>query len=327
MLEFAYPWAFALLLAPPLVWLISPVHREPARAIRFPFFRLMAEILGENPDEGSVVRRRIPLQWLFAGIAWILIVAAVARPEWIGDPIERVQTSRDVMLAIDLSGSMDEHDFRTVEGGTIQRLAAVKRVVGDFISAREGDRVGLIVFGTRAFIQAPFSQDLSTVRGLLEATEVGMAGPNTALGDAIGVAIRGFEASAVEKRLLVLLTDGSDTGSRMTPRNAAEVARQRGVVIHTIGVGDEGGTSDDRVDFETLRAIAEIGGGHFFEAGDEAGLASVYEEIDRLSPREVKIEAYRPRFSLVHWPAAAAALVVIGFYGSMALFDSARKRT
>ena len=326
MLEFACPWAFALLLAPPVVWLISPVHREPARAIRFPFFRLMAEILGENPDEGSVVRRRIPLQWLFAGIAWILIVAAVAKPEWVGDPIERVQTSRDVMLALDLSGSMDEHDFRTADGETIQRLAAVKKVVGDFISEREGDRVGLIVFGTRAFIQAPFTQDLSTARDLLEATEVGMAGPNTALGDAIGVAIRSFEASAVEKRLLVLLTDGSDTGSRMTPRNAAEVARRRGVVIHTIGVGDEAGSSDDRVDFETLRAIAEIGGGHFFEAGDESGLASVYREIDRLSPREVKVVSHRPRFALTHWPAGAAALVGIAFYGLMAILDLVRKR-
>jgi Ca-activated chloride channel family protein len=158
-------------------------------------------------------------------------------------------------------------------------------------------------------------------RALLDATEVNMAGPNTAIGDAIGLAIRSFEASDVEKRLLVLLTDGSDTGSRMTPRNAAEVARQHGVTIYAIGVGDPSSGGDDQVDFDTLKTLAKIGGGRFFEAGDVRALASVYSEIDRLVPREANFESYRPRLSLVHWPAAGLALLALLFYGLMAIRD------
>lgn len=319
MLEFAYPWAFVLLVAPFLLFAITPAHREQTSAVRFPFFKAVAQILGEDPDEGSVVRRRIATQWLFAGLAWLLLVTGVAKPQWVGEPIERVQASRDVMLAVDLSGSMDEHDFLRADGKRGRRLDAVKEVVGEFIASREGDRIGLIVFGTKAYLQAPFTQDLEVARALLDASEVNMAGPNTALGDAIGVAIRSFEASEIEKRLLVLLTDGSDTGSRMTPRNAAEVARQRGVTIYTIGVGDPSGPSEDRVDFDALKTVASIGGGRFFEAGDAEALASVYAEIDQLVPREVKVESYRPRESLVHWPAAGVALLGISFYGLMAL--------
>jgi Ca-activated chloride channel family protein len=200
----------------------------------------------------------------------------------------------------------------------------VKEVVGQFISEREGDRIGLIVFGTKAYVQVPFTQDLEMARALLDATEVNMAGPNTAIGDAIGLAIRSFEASDVEKRLLVLLTDGSDTGSRMTPRNAAEVARRHGVTIYTIGVGDASVGGDDQVDFETLKTISAIADGRFFEAGDVRGLASVYAEIDQLVPREANFESYRPRHSLVHWPAASLTLLALLFYGLMAIRDLVR---
>jgi len=301
-----------------------PVHREQVSAVRLPFFGMIAEILGVEADEGSIVRRRTALQWVFALLAWVLLVAGLAKPEWVGEPIERVEASRDVMLAVDLSGSMDEHDFRRSDGSNIQRLEAVKEVVGQFISEREGDRIGLIVFGTKAYVQVPFTQDLEMARALLDATKVNMAGPNTAIGDAIGLAIRSFEASDVEKRLLVLLTDGSDTGSRMTPRNAAEVARRHGVTIYTIGVGDASAGGDDQVDFDTLRTLATIGGGRFFEAGDVRALTSVYTEIDRLVPREANFESYRPRHSLVHWPAASLALLALLFYGLMAIRDLVR---
>jgi Ca-activated chloride channel family protein len=324
MLEFAYPWVFWLLVAPAFVWLLMPVHREEVSAVRLPFFGMIAEILGMEAGEGAVVRRRTALQWLFSALAWILLVTALAKPEWVGEPIERVEASRDVMLAVDLSGSMDEHDFRRSDGSHVQRLEAVKGVVGQFISEREGDRIGLIVFGTKAYVQVPFTQDLEMARALLEASEVNMAGPNTAIGDAIGLAIRSFEASDVEKRLLVLLTDGSDTGSRMTPRNAAEVARRHGVTIYTIGVGDASAGGDDQVDFETLKTISAIGGGQFFEAGDVRALAAVYSEIDRLVPREANFESYRPRHSLVHWPAASLALLALFFYALMAIRDLAR---
>jgi len=327
MLEFAHAWVFGLLVAPAFVWLVLPVHREQASAVRLPFFGMIAEILGVEADEGSVVRRRTMFQWIFAGLAWILLVGALAKPLWVGDPIERIEASRDVMLAVDLSGSMDEYDFRGADGSSVQRLEAIKQVVGEFISEREGDRIGLIVFGTKAYVQVPFTQDLEMARALLDSAEVNMAGPNTAIGDAIGLAIRSFEASEVEKRLLVLLTDGSDTGSRMTPRNAAEVARRHGVTIYTIGVGDASAGGDDQVDFETLKTISAIGGGRFFEAGDVRALTSVYAEIDRLVPRETNFESYRPRRSLVHWPAASLAVLALSFYGLMAIREFARSPT
>jgi Ca-activated chloride channel family protein len=226
-------------------------------------------------------------------------------------PIEKSEVIRDIMLALDISGSMDKRDFLAAETEPVQRLAAVKRVLDRFIEERASDRVGLIVFGTKAYLQVPFTRDLETARALLEAIEVGMAGPHTALGDAIGLAIRTFETSRVDQRLLIVLTDGSDTGSLMSPLNAAEIAAQNGVEICTIGVGDPAGEGEDRVDFAVLEDIAARAGGAFFTAADEAGLATVYRRIDELAPRETKVQTYRPRQSLVHWPAGAAVVVGI----------------
>jgi Ca-activated chloride channel family protein len=249
-----------------------------------------------------------------AALVWLCLVGAVAKPEWVGAPIEKTEAARDVMLAIDISGSMDKRDFSAGGGDPVQRLAAVKGVVGRFMAARDGDRIGLIVFGSKAYVQVPFTRDLRTAVSLLEAIEVGMAGPHTVLGDAIGLAVRTFEASEVEERLLILLTDGSDTGSRMTPLNAAEIAAQNDVEIFTVGVGDPEGQGEDRVDFETLERIAERGGGRFFSADEENGLEDVYRRIDAIVPRDVKTVSYRPRESLVHWPAGAAAiLAIIGY--------------
>jgi Ca-activated chloride channel family protein len=214
-----------------------------------------------------------------------------------------------VVLAIDISGSMDARDFETPDGERKQRLEAVRDVVRAFVAGREGDRMALIVFGTRAYGQAPLTEDLGTIISLLDRTEVGMAGPQTALGDAIGLAIRTFEASDIEQRLLILLTDGNDTASRMSPVNAAEIARQQDVEIFTIGVGDPDASGEDRVDLATLQDIAARTGGEFFFAGDEAALREVYERINALAPREVETLSYRPRQSLAWIPLALAALI------------------
>ncbi len=314
MLELAYPWAFALLPLPILVWWLLPVRRESVQAVRVPFFKAFAEASGAAPREGAVVLRRSFLQIFAAVLTWVLIVAALAKPEWIGEPIEKTDAARDVMLAIDISGSMDEKDFAAPDGNRLRRIDAVKQVVGDFIDRREGDRIGLIVFGTRAYVQVPFTQDLRTARTLLESIEVGMAGPHTALGDAIGLAIRTFEVSEVEQRLLIVLTDGSDTGSLMTPINAAEIAQRKGVETYTVGVGDPDGRGEDRVDFATLEQIAERASGRFFGAGDLAGLETIYARIDELVPKQIKTVSYRPRQTLVHWPAGAMVVLVIFTY-------------
>ncbi len=310
MIEFAHPWALVLLPLPVLVWWLAPVRREVVQALRVPFFRAFAEASGAAPRAGAVVLRRLSLQMIVAIVTWLLLVVALTKPEFVGEPIEKTDAARDVMLAIDISGSMDQRDFTTPAGDRLRRIDAVKLVVGDFIDRREGDRIGLIVFGTRAYLQVPFTQDLRTARMLLEGIEVGMAGPHTALGDAIGLAIKTFEVSRVEQRLLIVLTDGSDTGSLMTPINAAEIAARNGVTTFTVGVGDPEGSGEDRVDFRTLEQIAERAGGRFFSAADVAGLETIYARIDALVPQEIKTVSFRPRQTLVHWP--AGAIVVLG---------------
>jgi len=310
MIEFAHPWAIVLLPLPVLVWWLAPVRREVVQALRVPFFRAFAEASGAAPRAGAVVLRRLSLQMIVAIVTWLLLVVALTKPEFVGEPIEKTDAARDVMLAIDISGSMDQRDFTTPAGDRLRRIDAVKLVVGDFIDRREGDRIGLIVFGTRAYLQVPFTQDLRTARMLLEGIEVGMAGPHTALGDAIGLAIKTFEVSRVEQRLLIVLTDGSDTGSLMTPINAAEIAARNGVTTFTVGVGDPESSGEDRVDFRTLEQIAERAGGRFFSAADVEGLETIYARIDALVPQEINTVSFRPRQTLVHWP--AGAIVVLG---------------
>jgi len=314
-IELAVPWALLLLPAPYLVWRFVPPYRERMSALRFPFFRRVADAAEVAPRQGSVVMARQRLQMIVAIVVWVLLVIALAQPERVGEPIEVTKAARDLILAIDISGSMDERDFVAQDGERIQRLAAVKRVVGQFVEARQGDRVALIIFGAKAFVQAPFTEDLRTVRELLDQTEVGMAGPHTVIGDAIGLAIRTFEASDVQQRLLILLSDGADTGSRMSPINAAEIAAQNGVEIYTIGVGDPKGAGDQRVDLAALENVSARAQGQFFFAGDEAGLATVYDRIEALAPREVETLSFRPREPLSHWPLAAAAVLALAALG------------
>lgn len=311
MIEFGFPWALLLLPAPWLVWRFMPPHRETMPALRFPFFRRLTEAAGAEPRKGYVVLTRQRIQVVAGILVWVLLVVALARPERIGEPIVIEKAARDVVLAIDISGSMDQRDFTGADRQRMQRLDAVKSVVGRFVEERQGDRVALIVFGTRAFIQAPFTEDLRTVRELLDQTEVAMAGPHTAIGDAIGLAIRAFEGSDIDQRLLILLSDGADTGSRMSPVNAAEIAARNGVEIHTIGVGDPEGAGENRVDIAALEDIAARGNGQFFFADDEAGLTSVYARIDELSPRDVETLTFRPREPLGQWLLLADVIILL----------------
>ncbi|WP_148862864.1 VWA domain-containing protein [Marinobacter fonticola] len=309
MISLGQPWALALLPLPLLVWWLLPPYRERVPALRFPFFRRVVEAAGATTGPGAIVRVRRRLQMLAAILAWSLLVLALAQPERVGAPVEMSRSARDVVLAIDISGSMDTRDFQNPDGEPEQRFAAVRDVVEDFISRREGDRMALIVFGSKAYVQAPLTEDLNTVTELLRRTEVGMAGPHTALGDTIGLAIKTFEASDIEQRLLILLSDGSDTASRMSPVNAAAIARDQGVEIYTIGVGDPQARGEEKVDLETLKTIAQSTQGAYFYAENEASLEQVYQRIDALAPRVVESLSYRPRQSLAYLPLLAAALI------------------
>ena len=255
---------------------------------------------------------------------WALLVLALAGPVRLGPPQEITKATRDVILAIDISGSMDTVDFPGEAGKPVQRLAAVQGVVEAFLADRTGDRVALIVFGTRSYVQAPLTEDLDTVRALLAQTEVGMAGPHTALGDSIGLAIKTFEASEIEERLLILLSDGNDTASRMSPVNAAEIARDKGVRMFAIGVGDPEASGEDRLDMELLTDLAKRTGGDGYFAADADTLDNIYEEIDRLNPREVETLSWRPQQNLAYWPLIAA--LGIGLLLLLSLWTRDRRR-
>ena len=309
MIEFAHPFAFLLLPLPIAVYFLIPPYRKSVSALRFPYFRRIAKATGREPGPGSIILSRHFVQMASAVAVWILVIGALAQPEVVGDPIIEEKAARDVLLAIDISGSMDQVDFPAADGERVQRLEAVKRVVGDFIRSRDSDRVALIVFGAKAFVQAPFTEDLASVRALLDQTQVGMAGPHTVIGDAIGLSIKTFQASQITDRLLILLSDGGDTGSRMTPVNAAGIAAREGIEIATIGVGDPNGTGDQQLDERTLRDIASAAGGEYYFAADETALEEIYERIDALNPRSVETVSFRPRESLAHYLLGFAVII------------------
>ena len=324
MLEFAYPLALLALPLPLLAWWLLPPQRERVSALRVPFFEKIAAAAGSEARAGAVILRRRWLQLVVATLVWLLLVAGLAKPEWVGEPVVRIEAARDIMLALDLSASMDYYDFPGEDGNDVSRFTAVQRVVDRFVAERESDRIGLIVFGSKAYLQLPFTRDLDTARALVDLMEVGMAGPKTALGDSIGLAIRSFEDSEVDDRLLILLTDGNDTASKMTPINAADIAKLNGVEIYTIGIGDTAATGEDRVDFDVLAAIARRTGGEFYNAEDEAALDAVYRRIDQTAVADVRTQSWRPRESLVHWPAGIAVILVLLTYAGL-LFSSRRR--
>ena len=326
MLEFAYPLAFLALPLPLLARWLLPPHHERVSAIRVPFFDAIVAAAGIEARSGAVVLRRRRLQMFAAVVVWVGLVAGLAKPEWIGEPIVRTEAARDIMLAIDLSGSMDYRDFPDGDGNNVSRFAAVQRVVDRFVAERESDRIGLIVFGDKAYLQLPFTRDLKTASALVQLMAVGMAGPRTALGDSIGLSIKSFESSEVDDRVLILLTDGNDTASKMTPINAADIATLNKVEIHTIGIGNIDATGEDRVDFETLELIATRTGGRFFNAEDENTLAQVYREIDEATTADIRTRSWRPRNSLVFWPAGIATTVLLLTHAVL-LLGARRRRT
>jgi Ca-activated chloride channel family protein len=323
-LEFAYAIVFLALPLPLLVLWLMPPQRERVSALRVPFFAQITEVAGSEARAGAIIMRRRRFQMLVAVLVWLLLIAGLAKPEWVGEPVIRTEAARDIMLALDLSGSMDYRDFPGEDGKDVSRFEAVQRVVDRFVAERESDRIGLIVFGTKAYVQLPFTRDLDTARALVELMEVGMAGPKTAVGDSIGLAIHSFENSEVEDRLLILLTDGNDTASSMKPISAADIAKLNGVEIYTIGIGDTAATGEDRVDFDILAEVAQRTGGEFYNAEDESALVSVYRRIDEKAVADVRTQSWRPRESLLHWPAGLAVALLIMTYTGM-LYASRRR--
>jgi Ca-activated chloride channel family protein len=253
-----------------------------------------------------------------AFLSWCLLLAAAARPQWLGEPVPQQLEGRDMVLAIDLSESMLEKDF-VLGDQVINRLLATKVVAGDFIERRQGDRIGLILFGEQAYMQAPLTHDRTTVKQLLEEAQIGLAGKATAIGDAIGLAVKRFREMDNEQRILILLTDGTNTAGALEPEKATELAAAEGLKIYTIGIGAEqrqrgllGSLFSARSDIDEagLKAIAEQTGGRYFRARDLDQLAEIYQLLDQLEPVEQDADYFRPVTSLYQWPLLAAALLL-----------------
>lgn len=317
MIEFALPWILLLLPLPLLAWwLLPPAPANDGGALRVPFYGAVSRLPRGTRSGGRRARVALAAKVL----AWLLLVIAGAQPRWVGEPRQVETHGRDLMLALDLSGSMAAEDF-DLNGYAVDRLSVVKAVAREFVRQREGDRVGLVLFGTRAYLQAPLTTDLDTVIDLLDEGEIGLAGEETAIGDAIGLAVKRLRDRPSEERVLVLLSDGASNVGALEPLRAAEIAAREGVRIYTIGVGSGGrsvqtplGTvaiGASELDEETLAEVADTTGGAYFRARDTAGLVRVYQQIDALEPTAGESATVRPLRALFHWPLAGALLVAL----------------
>jgi Ca-activated chloride channel family protein len=313
-LTFAWVWLLLLL---PLPWLVrrllSAAPKASLQALRVPWFAMM------TATQSGLMKK--PLLAAVASLAWVLLVVAAARPQWVGEIETLPVTGRDLLLAVDISGSMDTQDM-VLDRKAVNRLAVVKKVAGEFIQRRRGDRVGLVLFGSRAYLQTPLTFDTETTAILLEESEIGLAGRETAIGDAIGLAVKRLRDDAASERVLILLTDGANTSGEVQPMQATEFAAREDMTIYTVGVGADEMMVQDffgsrlvnpsaDLDEDTLKAIAERTGGAYFRARDAEALARIYEQLDELEPVESDQESIRPIDELFFWPLSAAFLLVL----------------
>ncbi len=328
--EFAWPWA---LLALPLPWLaqrlLPAARRIGHAALRVPYAQQLSMLHAPGPARGA-------LRWMGVVplLAWAALCIAAARPQQLGEAVQPPRTGRDLVLAVDLSGSMQQQDMR-LGGQTVDRLTAIKAVLDDFLDRRRGDRVGLIVFGSQAYAVTPLTFDLRSVKQQLDDSVVGLAGQETAIGDAIALAVKRMRAQPSDalstptpvnndSKVLIVLTDGVSNAGAVPPLKAAELATAEHIRIHTIGFGGDGdddmsalfgmamsmpGMGSD-IDEQTLSAIATQTGGRYFRARDTDALAQIYAELDRLEPVQQVGQLERPRTELYPWPLAASLLLI-----------------
>lgn len=319
MIEFIWPWAILFLPLPLLVYWLIPKTTHQEAALHVPFFTVASGF----DSAGQFTYRRSFFKRLLMILMWLTLILAATRPQWIGEPIELPTSGRDLLLAVDISGSMGTEDMKVGTGMTT-RLNVVKSVVGDFVERRKGDRLGLILFGSQAYLQTPLTFDRNTVRSLLTETPLGIAGGKTAIGDAIGLAVKRLMTRPAENRVLILLTDGVNNVGEVAPLQAAKLARQEGIRIYTIGFGADElivpGLLFNRkinpsadLDAKTLAEIASLTGGLYQRARSSSELVKIYAALDELEPVELELETYRPVKSLFYWPLGIVTILSLLF--------------
>ncbi|MEZ5571844.1 MAG: VWA domain-containing protein [Halioglobus sp.] len=297
-----YYWVLLLLPLPLLVYKFLPARRESEQSLRVPFFDRLVAATGSNPGEVSVIRRRRLAQKILLTLSWIATVVVLAEPVQYGALVKEREYGRDLMIAVDLSQSMEKQDFPALDGETISRWSALQKLMSQFAQEREGDRLGLIAFGSGAYLQVPFTADAGMWVSLLGQLQTGMAGAATAIGDAIGLAMRNFETSQAKQKMLILVTDGSDNASRLPAIEAAKVAATQGVTIYTIAIGDPARQSGvDKVDVATLKRVAEVTGGKSYVAIDSQSLQTVLTDLNQIQPSAYDSTTSRPKTLLYPW--------------------------
>ncbi|EDM65230.1 MAG: VWA domain-containing protein [Moritella sp.] len=312
MFEFNWPWLLALLPLPLLIRFFSRAGQAQTPLV-LPNLPYIETATGSASKKSRAI-------WPLT-LMWLCLVVAAARPMWIGEPQSIPQQGREMMLAVDLSRSMQAEDMQ-INNRMVDRLSLVKTVVADFIQQRKGDRVGLIFFADNAYLQAPLTFDLKTVSGYMQQAVLGLVGEQTAIGEGIGLALKRFDAADNPQKVLILLTDGQNSAGEVKPLDAAKFAQEQGVKIYTIGVGADayykrtlfGNQKVDPsrdLDEVTLKTIAAQTGGQYFRARDASSLAAIYAELDKLEPVEQAQQQFRPQTDLFHWPLAIALLLSI----------------
>lgn len=316
MFELAWPWVFVLLPLPWLARLLLPAADSGEPVLKVSFLNELEGLAGRRARLNLPTwRQQVPFV-----LVWLLLLLAAARPQWLGEPLPVAASGRDLLVAVDVSGSMDFPDMQW-QDDEVSRLTLVKALLGDFLEARQGDRVGLILFGSQAYLQAPLTFDRHTVRTFLDEAQVGIAGKNTAIGDAIGLALKRLRQRPAQSRVLVLVTDGANNGGQIHPLTAARLAAQENVKIYTIGIGadpEETGTAgllglNPSLDLDeaSLKEIANLTGGSYFRAHDGEELLAIDEALDQLEPVAQQPTQARTAHALYSWPLALALLLSV----------------
>lgn len=331
MFEFAWPWVFALAPLPWLVRYLVPPADSGEAALKVSFLEELENLAGRRARVSLPTwRQQAPYLLL-----WLLLLIAAARPQWLGPPLPIAASGRDLLVAVDVSGSMDYPDMQW-QDDDISRLGLVKQLLGDFLEGRQGDRVGLILFGSQAYVQAPLTFDRRTVRVWLDEARIGVAGKNTAIGDAIGLALKRLRTRPANSRVLVLVTDGANNGGQIDPVTAAQLAAEQHVKIYPIGIGADpnrdgslsmlGVNPGLDLDEPSLREIADITGGRYFRARDGDELQRIGETLDALEPVAQQPTQARPARALYAWPLGLALCLSTALVARQRWPDSALRR-
>lgn len=315
MFELAAPWVLVLLPLPLLLWYVVPrAKAKLPTALKVPFFDAVAGIVEQE-------KRSISAQsmLLLPALIWALLVIALSGPRWIGEPRPVTRDGYNIMMALDLSASMEISDM-LLHGRPVSRLTVVKRAAEQFVEDRSGDRIGLILFGTRAYLQTPLTYDRHSVLMRIEDATPGLAGKTTSIGDALGLAVKRLNNVPKEGRIIILLTDGANNSGVLAPLKAAELAKDDGIKVYTIGLGSEtdpramagdffGMNASAELDEDTLKKIAEMTGGRYFRATDTESLHSIYQMINQLETVKQEQATIRPQKEYYAWFVGLALLL------------------